>query len=1026
MTLPYDTADLLQLLWRTSWQACVLAAIVLVMTSSMRRWIAPKWRAIMWTIPLVRMVLLFVPGSPLSVFNLFHDPSVADSAAAIAAAPVATWTSWALDTGEIVPISNAQPAIAERAPMCTATSTATKESAPGFAAPGSFLPQSSGLLAIVWAIGCGVVLIQWIRSRLLLKRLMDRAEPLDVDHLVRLIESTRTRHSIRRPVRCFVTNERIAPSSCGFWHPTILLPRTAITDFSSSQLRAIVNHELEHIRRGDALLLVLQRAALLPHWFNPLVYFVGYRLRREMELAVDAATVGDMDQRARHSYGQLLIELSRRSARPLAVAQMVDHHSSLKARIDQLAAPPRNGRLRTAASVCIILTLIVTGLSDVAHTQEQGASQANNRVAPTADQEPVARGTEDNLPKRPEVFAVVGTVREAGTSKPVGGAEVQILVASEQDLAKRVLTGATNKDGEYRIEVPLGNVQVWFPQLKPGYWLSPEQSMQRLTTSPENPIVRHDIIAQTGAVWDVQVEGDISGMPYRIISVIEVADDAKRAAWLNRENVSLEQSPAQAYTSFSETGKGSLTEIGSSGKLLVGVADVMAEFIIEAGFDNARIVSADKPPGSDATTMTDAAGKTATIGKATVTLRGGAALLTFRANMPAKAGSQELKGQVVDVDGDPLAGVRIGAAIGSKGGGSAAQLEEATSAADGRFSLEVPIYSHQHVSGGQFSVILTKDGYAAMDSRRLDGEADFTPIDFGMLPMRPGCSIPVRVLDESGNPVAGAEVEPIGDYAQRRQAVRTNAEGRAVIRNLPSGVISVQTRWGEKATSTKLVVSNKDYDNTEVTIRLSDPTTASTVNPAPADPIAVGEPAPEWDIVGWSDGQPRKLSDYRGRVVVLDFWGVWCSPCINSIPAKLKLAEDFKNQGVDFLGIHTADGDLAQINKLKNIHQWTTPTGIDRGSSMVDGATCRDYGVRGYPTTVIIGTDGKIAFNSGIPPQDREAFMEQMEALAKESGIQWPPPADADQEEMAEFANQIQYALLSREIKRVLPGTGKP
>jgi hypothetical protein len=153
---------------------------------------------------------------------------------------------------------------------------------------------------------------------------------------------------------------------------------------------------------------------------------------------------------------------------------------------------------------------------------------------------------------------------------------------------------------------------------------------------------------------------------------------------------------------------------------------------------------------------------------------------------------------------------------------------------------------------------------------------------------------------------------------------------------------------------------------------------------------------------------------------------VWCSPCINSIPARLKLAEDFKNQGVDFLGIHTADGDLAQINKLKNIHQWTTPTGIDRGSSKVDGATCRDYGIRGYPTTVIIGADGKIAFNSGIPPQDREAFMEQMEALAKESGIQWPPPADADQEEMAEFANQIQYALLSREIKRVLPGTGKP
>jgi beta-lactamase regulating signal transducer with metallopeptidase domain/thiol-disulfide isomerase/thioredoxin len=1023
MTLPNGTADLIQLLWRASWQAVVLAAIVLVITSSMRRWIAPKWRTILWTIPLVRMVLLFVPASPLSVFNFFPQAAVTDSATS--SAPVAAWTSGALGSSEIVAVSNAQSAITARDPMSAARSSMTSKPAPALDVPASGLLTLPGVLAMAWAVGCGVLLIRWIGARLVLERLVARAEPLDVEHLIRLIETTRNRHAIWRPVRCLVTNERIAPSSCGFWRPTILLPRTAIKDFSDLHLRTIVKHEFEHIRRCDALLLVLQRFALVLHWFNPLVYFMGSRLRREMELAVDAAAVGDMDERARHSYGRLLIELSQRSARPLAVAQMVDQRSNLKARIDQLSAPPKNGLARTAACVCMILTLIVAGLSDAAQTQEQGASQANKQAALTADDPPTdetraARGKEDNPSDVSKEFAVVGTVREAGTDKPVAGAEIQILVASEQDPDKRVLKGVTNEDGEYRIEVPMGNVQIWFPALAPGYWLTPEQGMQRLTTSPENPIVKHDIVAQRGAVWDVQVEGDTTGMPYRIMSVIEVADDAKRAAWLNRENVSLAESPAQAYTYFSETGRGSLTEIGTSGELLIGVANVMTEFIIEPGFDNARIVTVERQPDSDTTRMTDAAGKTATIGKATVTVRDGTALLTFRADMPAKAGSQELKGQVADVEGKPLAGVRVGVAIGSKGGGSAAQLEEAISAVDGRFSLKVPIHSHQNVGAAQFSVILTKDGYAAMDSRRVDGEADFTPIDFGRLAMRPGCSIPVRVLDESGNPVPGAEVEPIGDYAQRRQAVRTSADGRAVIRNVPSGVVSVQTRWGEKVASTKLVVSENDEDNTEVTVRLSQPQTASTGNSEPLNPIAVGELAPEWDIALWSDGKSRKLSDYRGRVVVLDFWGVWCGPCVSSIPAKLKLAEDFANREVVFLGIHTADGDMAQINKLKNIHRWTTPTGIDRGSSMVDGTTCRSYGVARYPTTIIIDADGRVAFNSDVPPKDRETYMKQIEELAKESGIQWPPPADADQEEMERFANQIQHALLSREIKRVL------
>jgi thiol-disulfide isomerase/thioredoxin len=286
--------------------------------------------------------------------------------------------------------------------------------------------------------------------------------------------------------------------------------------------------------------------------------------------------------------------------------------------------------------------------------------------------------------------------------------------------------------------------------------------------------------------------------------------------------------------------------------------------------------------------------------------------------------------------------------------------------------------------------------------------------------MRAGCSIPVRVLDENGNPVAGAEVEPGDNYAQRRQAVRTNAEGRALIRNLPSGVVGVQARWGEKFASTDLVISENDQENTEVAIRLSHPTTASTVNPQPPEPIAVGELAPELDIVDWSDGQSHKLSDFRGRLVVLDFWGIWCGPCIGSIPAKLKLAEDFKNEDVVFLGIHTPDGDMAQINKLNNIHQWASLTGIDRGRTMLDGATCRRYGVRGYPTTIIISADGRIAFNSNVSPRDRETHMKHIAELAKESGIQWPPPADAAQEELSRVGNQIQHALLSREIKRVL------
>ncbi|MEY4004578.1 MAG: hypothetical protein RLZZ221_674 [Verrucomicrobiota bacterium] len=110
-------------------------------------------------------------------------------------------------------------------------------------------------------------------------------------------------------------------------------------------------------------------------------------------------------------------------------------------------------------------------------------------------------------------------------------------------------------------------------------------------------------------------------------------------------------------------------------------------------------------------------------------------------------------------------------------------------------------------------------------------------------------------------------------------------------------------------------------------------------------------------------GKPVKLSDYRGKVVVLDFWATWCGPCINSMPHTQEVAAKYKDQGVVVLGSCTSDTrdkfeSWVKANQAKYPDFIFSHDPAERGA---DRASAKLYGVGGIPQQFIIGRDGKIA-----------------------------------------------------------------
>ena len=1010
-----------ELVWRAIWQAGVLAALVFCLTSLLQRWIEPKWRVLLWTIPLARLVLLLIPASGLSLFQLIHIEDSSVPQVAVTPTTMPGDTSPGITAGSH--LQQLQNVANEYEPVVqTETASATSP-------PAQITGLNLSLITLItclWCVGCCMMFCRWIGSRWLLSRLIARSEPLHDAALLELINTRQKQNRFWLPVRCVVTDAQLGPSSCGFWHPTILLPLKLWTELDRESLEAIVNHELEHVRRHDVVMLLLSRIALCLHWFNPLAYLIVTRLRREMELAVDAATVASLDEPARHRYGKLLIQLSQETQEPIAALSMASKRSVLRARISQLTNPPRESRSRSALALGILLLLFVTGLSDVTQTAAQ--------TKPNSTRSTVSRKSAGSAADQSEKqYFITGIVSDVHTGKPVSNAEIQVLVASEPDINKRILKEKTNAAGEYRIAVPVGNVKLWLPALKPGYWLKPDDALQVLATTPENPILKHDIAAQTGPIWNVHWKGELTDQQVKLLrahskerplqlrlSMQEVDDDAKRAAWLKGEPVSFQKSIASSMSYLDQAGRGKLTQVGTSGKQILMLVNDLAELIVEPGFDNTRVVSLKQIPDTDQTQMIDASGKTATVSQATVTLNNGVPLLTFKTKAPKPISMQKLVGRVVDENGKPLNGVRVGIVSGMKGGGSADTGESTQTAVDGRFSIEQPVYDNQNSNQLQFSVMLTKNGFAGTDSNSVTVTNDFAPIDFKTITLQPGHTLPIRVLDEQEQPLPGVVLEPGNSYALRRQITRTDSTGKAVLKNLPSGVVQLSVRWGAKNKWINLVISKSQSENREVTIHVGEFVPPSISRVEKPKPLAVSQQAPEWNLTQWSDGRPHKLSDYRGQVVVLDFWGLWCRGCVVSIPAQKKLAQKYGAQGVVFLGIHTAEGEMSQIKKLQQSEEWTTPTGIDRGTSILNSVTCERYGVQGYPTQIIIDRKGRIAFRSDVEPLgNREAYIRK---LAEASGVKWPPAKNESEAEMTDVMNRIQYTLLSREIELVLKG----
>ncbi len=160
-----------------------------------------------------------------------------------------------------------------------------------------------------WLAGAAVMLLRALLVMVGLGRLRLACRPLEDEAVLAVIEQLQAGMRIARRIRVVVAERILVPGVIGFFRPTLLVPVSMLSGVTPDDLRAVLAHELAHIRRFDYLVNFCQMVIEAVLFFNPAVWWISRQIRIEREACCDRAAVAATGRRVR--YAEVLARWAR-------------------------------------------------------------------------------------------------------------------------------------------------------------------------------------------------------------------------------------------------------------------------------------------------------------------------------------------------------------------------------------------------------------------------------------------------------------------------------------------------------------------------------------------------------------------------------------------------------------------------------------------------------------------------------------------------------------------------------------------
>lgn len=142
--------------------------------------------------------------------------------------------------------------------------------------------------------------------------------------------------------------------------------------------------------------------------------------------------------------------------------------------------------------------------------------------------------------------------------------------------------------------------------------------------------------------------------------------------------------------------------------------------------------------------------------------------------------------------------------------------------------------------------------------------------------------------------------------------------------------------------------------------------------------VAVQDEAPDFTLKSL-EGSNLRLEEYRGQVVLINFWASWCGPCRQEMPLLDRLHHRYEDTGFAVLGVNV-EGDVGPAQEIVEKTKVTFPVLIDE-----DQRVSEMYNLEAMPSTVVVDRDGVVRYiHRGYKPGDEAKYVEVVKALIQE------------------------------------------
>jgi beta-lactamase regulating signal transducer with metallopeptidase domain len=423
------------LLWRATWQAGVLIALIFVIRAMLGSRLAPAWRFALWGVVLVRLLVPVLPSGPLSLFRLMAclGPVRANAFGARLSQP-----------SRVVPTAaSAQPLPPPRAPAVLSETPGrsleiagapTRSQAKGSDGTFELVRTPVRIAGFVWLAGVLFLSVRTTIGGARLQRRRSGWRKPDDPRLAALFAECQATIGVRFSVVLRVTPDDLGPAVAGLWAPCVLVPQSVLASASREDVEHILLHELAHVRRRDLVLHWLMTAARVVHWFNPTVQLAAARMQADRELACDAVVLRLLGRERRNAYGVTILKMAGRLVSPWPLPGLVGvfgPQQDLQERIIMIANSKPIGRVWSCVAATLLLAFAVTGLTDAANVapgdEPPGAKNTVPKVpaetkkdAGSTVQPQAPKGREGAQPSPKRVAELIAVLRAAKYGDAIG------------------------------------------------------------------------------------------------------------------------------------------------------------------------------------------------------------------------------------------------------------------------------------------------------------------------------------------------------------------------------------------------------------------------------------------------------------------------------------------------------------------------------------------------------------------------------------------------------------------------------